>query len=138
MQLGEFSSAVRYGIPLKLLVIKNNMLNQIAWEQMMFLGNPQFGCELQPIDFAMAAEAMGGKGLSVERPEDIGAVLDVAFAEPGPVIVEALVDKYVPMLPPKVPVDYRKNFVKALPETPGQSEIEGNVAREPFATMMRG
>ncbi|TGV29458.1 pyruvate oxidase, partial [bacterium M00.F.Ca.ET.168.01.1.1] len=48
MQLGEFSTAVRYGIPLKVLVIKNNVLNQIAWEQMMFLGNPQFGCELQP------------------------------------------------------------------------------------------
>lgn len=50
------------GFPLKLLVIKNNMLNQIAWEQMMFLGNPQFACELQPIDFALAAEAMGGIG----------------------------------------------------------------------------
>jgi pyruvate dehydrogenase (quinone) len=62
MQLGEFSTAVRYRIPLKLLVIKNGMLNQIAWEQMMFLGNPQFGCELQPIDFATAAEAMGGRG----------------------------------------------------------------------------
>lgn len=51
---------MRYRIPLKVLVLKNNMLNQIAWEQMLFLGNPQFGCELQPIDFAMAAEAMGG------------------------------------------------------------------------------
>lgn len=50
---------MRYRIPLKLLVIKNNMLNQIAWEQMMFLGNPQFACELQPIDFALAAEAIG-------------------------------------------------------------------------------
>ncbi|WP_055048864.1 thiamine pyrophosphate-dependent enzyme [Devosia sp. A16] len=138
MQLGEFSTAVRYGIPLKLLVIKNNMLNQIAWEQMMFLGNPQFGCELQPIDFALAAVAMGGKGFSVERPEDIDAVLDAAFAEPGPVIVEALVDRYVPMLPPKVPADYRSNFHKALPETPGRAEIEGNIAREPLATMFKG
>jgi pyruvate dehydrogenase (quinone) len=138
MQLGEFSTAVRYGIPLKLLVIKNNMLNQIAWEQMMFLGNPQFACELQPIDFAKAAEAMGGKGFSVERPEDIDAALDAAFAESGPVIVEATVDRYVPMLPPKVPEDYRKNFRKALPETPGRTEIEANIAREPLATMMKG
>ena len=44
--LGEFSTAVRYRIPLKVLVIKNNMLNQIAWEKMLFLGNPQFGIEL--------------------------------------------------------------------------------------------
>ena len=53
---------MRYRIPLKLLVIKNNMLNQIALEQMMFLGNLQFACELQPIDFALAAEVMGGIG----------------------------------------------------------------------------
>jgi hypothetical protein len=44
------------------------MLNQIAWEQMMFLGNPQFGCELQPIDFAKAAEAMGGHGFFDRGP----------------------------------------------------------------------
>lgn len=90
---------MRYRIPLKLLVIKNNMLNQIAWEQMMFLGNPQFACELQPIDFALAAEAMGGIGYSVTRPEDVDGVLDAAFAAEGPVIIEAVVDAYEPMLP---------------------------------------
>ncbi|TPJ76332.1 thiamine pyrophosphate-dependent enzyme [Mesorhizobium sp. B2-6-2] len=136
MQLGEFSTAVRYGIPLKLLVIKNNMLNQIAWEQMMFLGNPQFGCELQPIDFAKAAEAMGGKGFSIERAEEVERVLDQAFAASGPVIIEALVDAYEPMMPPKMPPDYVKNFRKALPRTPGRDQIEENVAQEPAKTMM--
>jgi pyruvate dehydrogenase (quinone) len=136
MQLGEFSTAVRYGIPLKLLVIKNNMLNQIAWEQMMFLGNPQFGCELQPIDFAKAAEAMGGKGFSIERADDVERVLDQAFATSGPVIIEALVDAYEPMMPPKMPPDYAKNFRKALPQTPGRDLIEENVARQPARAMM--
>ncbi|MEW6630226.1 MAG: thiamine pyrophosphate-dependent enzyme [Pseudomonadota bacterium] len=138
MQLGEFSTAVRYGIPLKLLVIKNNMLNQIAWEQMMFLGNPQFGCELQPIDFAKAAEAMGGKGFSIERADEIEHVLDQAFATDGPVIIEALVDAYEPMMPPKMPSDYAKNFRKALPQTPGREQIEESVSREPAKSMMVG
>lgn len=136
MQLGEFSTAVHYGIPLKLLVIKNNMLNQIAWEQMMFLGNPQFGCELHPIDFAKAAEAMGGRGLVITEAAEISNVMDRAFAEQGPVIIEALVDKYEPMLPPKVPAAYRENLAKALPETPGREEIERNLAAEPLATML--
>ncbi|UVC14279.1 hypothetical protein IHQ72_27035 [Mesorhizobium onobrychidis] len=136
MQLGEFSTAVRYKIPLKLLVIKNNMLNQIAWEQMMFLGNPQFACELQPIDFALAAEAMGGIGYSVTRPEDVDGVLDAAFAAEGPVIIEAVVDAYEPMLPPRMPDEYRKNMRIALRETPGRKEIEANLAREPLKTMM--
>ncbi|PAP94474.1 thiamine pyrophosphate-dependent enzyme [Mesorhizobium wenxiniae] len=136
MQLGEFSTAVRYKIPLKLLVIKNNMLNQIAWEQMMFLGNPQFACELQPIDFPLAAEAMGGIGYSVTRPEDVDGVLDAAFAAEGPVIIEAVVDAYEPMLPPRMPDEYRKNMRTALRETPGRKEIEANLAREPLETMM--
>jgi pyruvate dehydrogenase (quinone) len=136
MQLGEFSTAVRYKIPLKLLVIKNNMLNQIAWEQMMFLGNPQFACELQPIDFAMAAQAMGGIGYSVTRPEDVEGVLDAAFAAEGPVIIEAVVDAYEPMLPPRMPEEYRKNMRAALKETPGRQEIETNLAQEPLKTMM--
>jgi pyruvate dehydrogenase (quinone) len=138
MQLGEFSTAVRYGIPLKLLVLKNGMLNQIAWEQMMFLGNPQFGCELQPIDFAMAAEAMGGIGLSVTRPDEIEGVLDAAFAADGPVVIEAVVDAYEPMMPPKMPPDYAKNFRKALPQTQGHEQIEENVSHEPLSSMMAG
>ncbi|MBW8908956.1 MAG: pyruvate oxidase [Mesorhizobium sp.] len=136
MQLGEFSTAVRYKIPLKLLVIKNNMLNQIAWEQMMFLGNPQFGCELQPIDFAKAAEAMGAKGFHIERADQIETVLDEAFAADGPVVIEALVDAYEPMMPPRMPPDYAKNFREALPGTPGHECIEENIAREPAKSMM--
>ena len=136
MQLGEFSTAVRYRIPLKVLVIKNGMLNQIAWEQMMFLGNPQFACELQPIDFAMAAEAMGGVGYSLSRPEDIEGVLDAAFAAEGPVIIEAVVDAYEPMMPPRMPKEYRKNLLKALAETAGGADIEANLKQEPLKTMM--
>jgi pyruvate dehydrogenase (quinone) len=136
MQLGEFSTAVRYKIPLKILVIKNNMLNQIAWEQMMFLGNPQFACELQPIDFAMAAVAMGGLGYSITRPEDVDGTLDAAMAAEGPVIIESVVDAYEPMMPPRMPDEYRKNMQKALPQTPGSDEIEANLAKEPLRTMM--
>jgi pyruvate dehydrogenase (quinone) len=136
MQLGEFSTAVRYRIPLKVLVIKNNMLGQIQWEQMMFLGNPQFACELQPIDFAKAAEAMGGRGFSVDDPAQVDRVLDEAFAIEGPVVIEAVVDPYEPMMPPKMPPDYAKNFRKALPQTPGHEQIQANVEQEPLRTMM--
>jgi pyruvate dehydrogenase (quinone) len=136
MQLGEFSTAVRYGIPLKVLVIKNGMLNQIAWEQMMFLGNPQFACELQPIDFALAAEAMGARGYSVSKASDIEAVLDSAFAAEGPVVIEATVDAYEPMLPPRMPKEYRRNMRRALPETPGREQIEANLKADPPRTLL--
>lgn len=136
MQLGEFSTAVRHNLPLKLLVICNGMLNQIAWEQMMFLGNPQFACELAPIDFAKAAEAMGGHGFTIRRFEEIESVMDEAFSYEGPVIIQALVDRYVPMMPPKMSNDYARNFQKALPETPGREAIEANVEQPPLREMM--
>ena len=136
MQLGEFSTAVRYRIPLTVLVIKNNMLNQIAWEQMMFLGNPQFGCELQPIDFAAAAEAMGGRGFRIADPGDVAGVMDEAFAVDGPVVIEATVDPSEPMMPPKMPADYARNFRKALENTSGRSRILASIEEEPNKTMM--
>jgi pyruvate dehydrogenase (quinone) len=136
MQLGEFSTAVRYNLPLKLLVICNGMLNQIAWEQMMFLGNPQFACELAPIDFAKTAEAMGGRGFTINRFDQINAILDEAAAVEGPVIIQAMVDRYEPMMPPKMPPDYSENFQKALAETPGHDKIEENIVRSPLKGMM--
>jgi pyruvate dehydrogenase (quinone) len=65
-------------------------------------------------------------------------VLDAAMSTEGPVLIEAVVDQYVPMMPPKMPADYKKNLRKALPETPGRKEIEANLKEEPVATMMGG
>ena len=59
MLMGEMLTLVKYKLPVKVIVIKNNVLGQIKWEQMVFEGNPQFGVELQPLDFAMYARACG-------------------------------------------------------------------------------
>ena len=75
---------MKYKLPIKVVVIKNNTLGQIKWEQMVFLGNPEYGCELQPIDFAAFARACGGTGFTIEDPAECGAVLDEALATPGP------------------------------------------------------
>jgi len=56
MSLAELATCVRYRLPVKTIVINNSSLAQIKWEQMMFLGNPEYGCDLQPVDFARVAE----------------------------------------------------------------------------------
>ena len=43
MLMGEFATAVQYNLPIKVIVIKNNTLGMIRWEQMAFLGNPEYG-----------------------------------------------------------------------------------------------
>lgn len=74
MLLGELATIVRYRLPIKIVVVKNNTLGQIKWEQMMFLGNPEYECDLQPIDFAGVATAMGLKGHRVVLAQDCGEV----------------------------------------------------------------
>ena len=70
MLMAEFATAVKYHLPIKIVIIKNGTLGQIKWEQMVFLGNPEYGVELQPIDFAAFARAFGGTGFSVDDPAD--------------------------------------------------------------------
>src|SRR5229473_4869180 len=87
MLMAEFSTCVKYKLPVKVVIVKNDTLGQIKWEQMVFLGNPEYGCDLQPIDFAAVARACGATGFRVEDPADCGRVLDEALALDGPVIV---------------------------------------------------
>jgi pyruvate dehydrogenase (quinone) len=114
MLMAEFVTAVKYDLPIKVVVIKNNTLGQIKWEQMVFLGNPQYGCELQPIDFAAVARACGGTGFTIVDPSDCGRVLDEALATKGPVLVEAVVDPFEPPMPPKATLKQGLELAKSL------------------------
>ena len=114
MLMAEFVTCVKYRLPVKVVIVKNNTLGQIKWEQIVFLGNPEYGCELEPIDFAAFARACRGTGFTIEDPADCGRVLDEALATPGPVIVEALVDPFEPPMPPKVTADQTMKLAEAL------------------------
>jgi pyruvate dehydrogenase (quinone) len=114
MLMAEIATAVKYKLPVKIFVIKNNTLGQIKWEQMVFLGNPEFGVDLQPIDFAMVAKACGAQGFTIENPADCGKIVEQALAYPGPVIVEALVDPYEPPLPANISLEQAKHFAESL------------------------
>jgi pyruvate dehydrogenase (quinone)/pyruvate oxidase len=114
MLMAEFATAVKYELPIKVVVIKNNTLGQIKWEQMVFLGNPEYGCELHPIDFVAFARACGGTGFRVEDPAECGPVLDRALSLRGPVVVEAVVDPFEPPMPPKVTLKQAAKFAQSL------------------------
>jgi pyruvate dehydrogenase (quinone) len=128
MLMAEFATAVKYQLPIKVIIIKNNSLGMIKWEQMVFLGNPEFGCELQPIDFVAFAKACGGTGIAIEDPADCGRILDRALATPGPVIVEAIVDPFTPPMPAKITLDQAKKFAESLARgEPNRSKIAWTV-----------
>ncbi len=124
MLMGEFVNCVRYNLPVKVVVVKNNTLGQIKWEQMVFLGNPEFGCDLQPIDFAAFARACGGMGFTIDDPATCGAILDEALAAPGPVIIEAVVDPHEPPMAPRVTLEQAQKFGEAMARgTPHRGKI---------------
>ena len=114
MLMAEFSTCVKYRLPVKVVVVKNNTLGQIKWEQIVFLGNPEYGCDLEPIDFAAFARACGGTGFTIEDPAECGEVLDQALAAPGPVIVQAIVDPFEPPMPAKSTAAQAMKFAEAL------------------------
>jgi pyruvate dehydrogenase (quinone) len=124
MLMGEFVNCVALELPVKVIVLKNNTLGQIKWEQMVFLGNPEYGCDLAPIDFAAFARACGGKGYTIEDPAECGDILEAALNEPGPVIVEAVVDPHEPPMPPKTSVKQAAKLAKSLARgTPSREKI---------------
>ena len=114
MLMGEIATLVKYKLNVCVVVIKNNVLGQIKWEQMILEGNPEFGVELEPIDFAKVAEACGARGFTIERPDQAEAVLREALATGGPSVVQAVVDPNEPPMPGKATTDQALHLAKAL------------------------
>ncbi|HZD34557.1 MAG TPA: thiamine pyrophosphate-dependent enzyme [Nitrososphaeraceae archaeon] len=114
MLMGEFATAVQYNLPIKVVVIKNNTLGMIRWEQMAFLGNPEYGVEFTPIDYAKFAEACGGKGYVIKEPEEVKMIVGRALKEKRPTIIEAYVDPFDPPMPPKVEAQFVRNLAESF------------------------
>jgi pyruvate dehydrogenase (quinone)/pyruvate oxidase len=114
MLMGDLVTLRKYRLPVKIVVLKNDMLGMIEWEQLATMGNPQFGVALEPIDFVKVAEGCGLTGFRVEDPKDCGDVLRSAMAAPGPCLVEVPIDPDEPPYPPTTHLKEATNLVKGL------------------------
>jgi pyruvate dehydrogenase (quinone)/pyruvate oxidase len=129
MLIGELATCVKYNLNVKIVVIKNNSLGQIKWEQMVFLGNPEYVCDLQPIDFVTVARGFGVQGFTVDDPAKCGEVLRQALTLKGPALVEAVVDPNEPPMPPKVTFKEAAHLAESLARgTPAAGEIARTIA----------
>jgi pyruvate dehydrogenase (quinone)/pyruvate oxidase len=114
MMMGDLVTLCQHKLPVKLIVLKNNTLGLIKWEQMVYLGNPEYGVDLAPIDFVKVAEACGARGLRIEDPRKARDELEAALVLDGPVVVEAVVDQNVPPLPPEITREQARNLAESL------------------------
>jgi pyruvate dehydrogenase (quinone) len=138
MSLAELATCARYRLPVKIIVINNGVLGQIKWEQMLFLGNPEFACDLAPMDFAQIARGCGVRARRITSPSEVGEALDELLAAEGPALLDTVVDPNEPMLPPKRREDYMRKLQQALQAgTPGSGEIEAALRQEPARTSLQ-
>jgi pyruvate dehydrogenase (quinone) len=131
MLMAELATCVKYNLPIKIVMVKNNYLGQIMWEQMAFLGNPEFACELQPIDFAAVARGCGLTAFTLDDPRRAGLIVEQALNHNGPVLIEAVVDPYLPPLPANITADQVLHFAKSVAKgTPDRSKILKSILSE--------
>ena len=106
------------------LVLHNNDLNQVTWEQRAMSGDPKFepSQDLPDFDYARYAELCGLHGIKVERPDEIAGAWDEAFAASVPTILDVRTSPDVPPIPPHIEWKEAKSLLSAVmtgdPDTP--------------------
>jgi pyruvate dehydrogenase (quinone) len=111
------------------LVLHNDDLNQVTWEQRAMEGDPRYDASQDIPDFPYAryAELIGLKGIRVDDPDDVGAAWDEAFAADRPVVLEAITDPSVPPLPPHITFEQATHFAQSILR--GDSDRRGMIAQ---------
>jgi pyruvate dehydrogenase (quinone) len=109
MMMGDFITLTQVGLKTKIIVLNNGSLGFIEME-MKASGFLDTGCELKNPNFAAMAEAMGIKGIRVEKPQDLRMALTEAFAHEGPVLVDVVSARQELAMPPKTTLDQAYHF----------------------------
>lgn len=92
----ELETAVRLNSPLVHFVWRDSGFDMVAFQQEMKYKRKS-GTSFGDVDLVKYAESFGAKGLRVNHPSELAAIMDEALATDGPVIVD-------------VPIDYRDNI----------------------------
>ena len=109
MMMGEFLTLVQAKLPVKVVVLNNGTLGFVEME-MKANGFLDTGCDLQNPNFASMAEAIGVKGIRVEKPQDLEAALADALRHDGPALVDVVSARQELAMPPKTTADEAYHF----------------------------
>ncbi|MGZ4217797.1 MAG: thiamine pyrophosphate-requiring protein [Solirubrobacteraceae bacterium] len=123
------------------LVLHNNDLNQVTWEQRAMEGDPKYEASQQLPDFPYAryAELIGLTGIRVDDPNDVASAWQQAFAADRPVVLEAITDPEVPPLPPHITLQQATALTSALAHgDPSRTEIVKQAAKGKLEEFLPG
>lgn len=104
MNLNELATAVRYNVPVVVIIMNNGVLGMVRQWQTLFYDKHYSNSVLErKTDFAAFARSFGADGEAVNTPEELDTALGRAFVCEGPYIIDCKIDKdefVLPMLPP--------------------------------------
>ena len=125
MLLGDLSTAVRYHLPIVIVVYNNGAYQFIEYEESAE-GNPVFGTKLTNPDFVALAQAFGADGRIVKKPEDVSGALTAAFSSPVPYVIDARVNPkelYIPpLLTPHMVLAFARSQIRSFFAAPSEAE----------------
>ena len=113
MLLGDLATIKQYNLPVKMIVFNNRSLGMVKLE-MEVAGLPAFGTDMVNPEFALVAEAMGIKGLTIDDPENLESILKKAFLFSGPVLVNVMTDPNALAMPPKMELEMVKGMTLSM------------------------
>ncbi|MBU1358947.1 MAG: thiamine pyrophosphate-requiring protein [Gammaproteobacteria bacterium] len=123
------------------VVLNNQDLNQVTWEQRVMEGNPKFEAtqNIPDVPYHAFARLIGLEGILVDDPEQLGDAWDRAFAATRPVVLEVKTDPEVPPLPPHITLKQAKNFASTLMKgDPEQGSMIASTARQVLGHLFSG
>ncbi|MEK6352005.1 MAG: thiamine pyrophosphate-requiring protein [Burkholderia cenocepacia] len=123
------------------MVLNNEDLNQVTWEQRVMEGDPKFDASQQipNVPYYRFATLLGIKGIYVDDPEQLGAAWDEALASDRPVVLEVKSDPEVPPLPPHVTLQQAKHFAETLVKgDPREGNVIVETARQVLSAVLPG
>jgi pyruvate dehydrogenase (quinone) len=109
MLMGDLLSLKQLNLPVKVIVFNNGALGFIELEQKSS-GFVDTGTDLENPDFSAMANAVGIKGIRITTPAEVESKLAEAFAHPGPVVIDAVVNRMELAMPPKITSEMAKGF----------------------------
>src|SRR5271170_7187284 len=109
MMMGDFITLIQMGLPVKVIVLNNGTLGFVEME-MKASGFLDTGCDLKNPNFALMAEAMGIRGIRVEKPQELKGAIEAALLHKGPVLLDVVSARQELAMPPKTTLDQAYHF----------------------------
>ncbi|WP_265502867.1 thiamine pyrophosphate-requiring protein [Paracoccus beibuensis] len=120
------------------MVLNNEDLNQVTWEQRVMEGDPKFEATqvIPDVPYHRFAEMIGLRGIFVDDPDRLASAWDEALASPVPVVLEVKTDPEVPPMPPHITFKQMRNYASSIIADPNRGSMIANTARQVLGSVL--